>query len=622
MTGSPVRPAAAERDAPTKFWFTEMRRRRVFRAVAIYGAFSLGVVEVANNFFPHLPVPAWAMSAVLWTVAIGFPIAVVLAWVFEMTWSGIQRTEAATPEDLAAMARGPAFARWSPGVLALGGLVLLGVGFYSGTRAGLASLGPPSESTTNPASGRGPTYLALSEDPRPAIAVLPFDDMSPAGDQAYFSDGISAEVVTVLSKIRELRVAARSSAFTYRAKDLDLRQVGDELGVPYILDGDVRRDGNQVRISAALVSVSDGFVVWSETYERRLDNIFQIQSDIAQSIAGSLRIPLGLDPAELVSSTLNMEAHDLYLSGRAALRRRGPGVGEALRLFEAAVAMDSTWAPAWAALAEGHAMHPLYTGEGGESRDSVVWARALEASRAAARRALALDPRNASARVALGSSHSQKWEWEEAERELRRALDLDPDNAEGHIQYAELLWGMGRLDESMRETGRALALDRAPIALNVHAFTLMMNGYAEEGEALLEEALALDEAGEVHYIRQMLAEAFLLDGRFKEALDRFDGYLNAGYRQMGEALAKGDATLLPERGGRGYLSALVLLGEHERALDEIQELVFSLPFRVPYPIWHPVLAPIWDTPRFRNVILHQVRLAGASPTFEIPPENR
>ncbi len=479
------------------------------------------------------------------------------------------------------------------------------------------------DSTGATITGSDLTYLNLAEDPRPAIAVLPFADMSPDGDQEYFSDGISEEILTVLSKIRDLRVAARSSAFIYKGRGLDLRQVGEELGVPYLLAGSVRKDGDQVRISAELVSASSGFRLWAETYDRRLDNIFAIQTEIAEAITEALRVPLGLSQEALVSPTIDMDAYDLYLNGRAAMRRRGPGIGEAVRLFEAAVERDSLWAPAWAGLAEASAINPLYTGLGRESTDSAVWARSFARAEAAARRALELDPRNASARVALGGVHRDRWEWEEGEQEFLRALELDPDNQEAHTQYSELLWGMGRLDESLRESGRALAIDRAPIRLDIEGFVLYMNGRAEEAEAMLEEGLAMDTAGDVHYLRTVLANLMLFDGRYREAIDRFASYLSdsVAYRRMGEALEAGDPTLLPERAGRGWPGALVVLGEPDRALDALEEMVFAMPFRVQYYIWDPILAPIWDTPRFQDVILPRVRLEGAEARLAASPED-
>jgi TolB-like protein len=619
---SPVPP----RGAPYQRWFAEMKRRRVFRVIAVYGAVSFAVLEVADLVFPLVLLPEWALSLVLWLVILGFPFAVVLAWAFELTPDGVKRTGAPAPGEIDSIVAAPALTRWPPGLLALGGLILLAVAFYGGRRFAAESTDAALLAPVDPPTGSQLTYLDLDADPRPAIAVLPFADMSPEGDQEYFSDGISEEILTVLSKIRTLRVAARSSAFTYKGRDLDLRLVGEELGVPYLLGGSVRKDGNQVRISAELVSAENGFRLWAETYDRRLENIFAIQTEVAEAITEALRIPLGLSSERLVSPTFDMDAHDLYLNGRAAMRRRGAGVGEAVRLFEAAVAMDSTWAPAWAALAEAHAINPLYTGLGGESLDSAVWARSLDAAEAAARRALELDPQNASAHVALGGVHRDRWEWREGEQEYLLALELDPDNEEAHTQYSELLWGMGRLGESLRETGRALAIDRAPIRLDAQGFVLYMNGRKEEAEAMLEEGLAIDTAGDVHYLRTVLANLMLFDGRYGEAIDRFTPYLPepSAYRLMGEALETGDPTLLDGVTGtpRGLAQAWVLLGETDRALDVIEEMVFAMPFRVRYELWDPILAPTWDTPRFQDVILPRVRLVGAQAQYANTSDSR
>jgi TolB-like protein len=616
--------------APRERWFAEMKRRRVFRVIAVYGAVSFGVIELADLIFPLVRLPEWAVGLVLWLTILGFPIAVVLAWAFEMTPDGVRRTEAASQGEINAIVAAPALARWSPGVMALAGIALLGVGFYGGSRSSTESREGSGEGSSSAATrassassvanvaGPGLTYVDPSEDPRPAIAVLPFADMSPEGNQEYFSDGISLEITTVLSRIRALRIAPWSSAFTYKDLEADLRLVGAELGVPYLLGGTVRRIEDQLRIDVELVSATDRVRIWSQTYDRRLENVFAIQTEIAEAIADELRVPLGLSAGELVIATLDMEAYDLYLNGRAALRRRGPGIGEAVRLFEAAVALDSAWAPAWGGLAEAYTLAPLYTGLGGESTDSAVWARNLSAAEEAATHALTLDPQSASAQVALGGVYMQRWEWPEAERAFQRALELDPDSEEAHTHYSELLWGMGRMDESMRESGRALALERTPIRLDIHGFTLYMNGLTDEAEATLEEGLAKDPEGEVHFLRAILADLFLFEGRYLEAVDRFGPYLPDGYREMGEALETGDATLLPERAGRGFPQTLVLLGEPDRALDVLEETVFAMPYRVQFVLWDPILEPIWRTDRFQNVILPRLRLDGAVPSFAAP----
>ncbi len=599
-----------------------MKRRRVFGVIAVYGTVSFGVLEAASVVFPAISFPDWTLSLLVWAVLAGFPVAVVLSWVFQWTPDGLERTEAAEPGEIDSIVASPALTRWMPGLVALAGLVLLAVGFYGGRRS--AAEGRPL--SVGAPGGSELTYTDLADDPRPALAVLPFVDASPEGDQEYFSDGISMEIQTMLSKVRGLRVAGRSSAFAYKDRSMDLRQIAAELGVDYLLDGSVRKDGDQLRIGAELVSASNGSGLWTDSYDRRLENVFAIQTEIAEAITEALRVPLGLSRDELVVPTFDMDAHDLYLSGRAALRRRGPGVGEAVRLFQAAIQRDSTWAPAWAALAEAAAVQPLYAGVGAASTDSATWARSFAVAQAAAQRALELDPRNASARVALGGVHRDRWEWEEGERELLRALELDPDNEEAHTQYSELLWGMGRLDEALRETGRALAIDRAPIRLDAHGFALYMNARYDEAEATLEEGLAIDTAGDVHFLRTVLAHLMLMDGRYREAIDRFEAYLPdpAGFRRMGEALETGDPTLLPEPEVtlRGLAQAMVLLGEHDRALDVLEARVFAMPFMVQYDVWDPILAPIWDTRRFRRVIMPRLRLEGVKPTFAGPPQSR
>ncbi|HSM35681.1 MAG TPA: hypothetical protein VK837_04715 [Longimicrobiales bacterium] len=566
---------------------------------AAYGAIGFVVMEVADVVFPNVPLPPWTVTLVFWLILLGFPFAVGLAWIYELTPDGVRRTPDVHPDSRPRVG-------WSPVLAVLGLLALVGI-WYVGPLRDRGGSAPPA------VASELESPVEVGSEERPSVAVLPFSDLSD-GDQAYFSDGVTEELLGVLARIRDLRVAGRTAAFAFRDDDRDLQQAARELGVRYLVEGSVRHDGDRVRITARLVEAGNSFTLWTETYERVLDDIFAIQSEIATAIAQSLRVPLGIAEGEaLVQEATDGRAFQEYLEGRAALRQRGARVDEAIAHFDAAIAVDSSWAPAWGALAEAHAIRPLYADDGRESADSALWARTLGEAEHAAARAIALDPRDASARIALAGVFRDRWEWERAEAEIQRAIELDPDNSEAHVQYGEILWGMGRLAEAARETAIALELDRTPLTLDVHGFALYMNGHPEEAEELLREGIERDPEGHMFFLREVLGRLLLFQGRTEEALAIFGPNARgiAALRQEAEAIALGDdAPLDPE--GRYNPQTWMVIGRPDRALDELERQVFDKPFRVQYNIWDPYLEPVWRTDRFRNVILPRVHLAGAS----------
>ena len=536
-------------------------------------------------------------------LVLGFPIALVLAWAFELSPQGVRKMEAARAGEIEAIMAQPASKRWPAGLLALGGVALLvGSAWWAGRQSGAAEA---QADTAGRADAVQLAFVDPAEDERPSIAVLPFDDLSPEGDQAYFSDGMTEEILNVLAKIRELRVAARTSTFALKDVDLTATQVGDTLDVGYFVEGSVRKAGNQLRITAQLIDTSNGSHLWSETYDRDLEDVFAIQTEIAEAIADALRIPLGLDAGgDLVSPTSDLEAYDLYLAGRARMRERGSSIDDAVELFEAAVAQDSGWAPAWAALAEGKSIQPFY-----RSADSAYWSNTLAEAEVAARRALELDPSNASATVALASVHRDRWEWEAAEAAYLRAIQLDPDNFEAHQQYAEFLGYVGRLAEASEAARRALALDRSPIRLNVAGYISMHDDRVEDAIRYLDEGIRADPERRLGFLRYNRALAQMMTTR--DALGRT--YMLEAFRSFDPDRAERLARAWPEDRGVPSPAAIEIMGESntvvaaqmwmvldrpERAIEHIVAIRDRTPFGQVDHWWNPVLDPLREDPRF------------------------
>ena len=615
-------------------FFAELKRRRVFRVMAVYGVVGFVLLQVVDLAVPALLLPEWTYRLVALLLLLGFPVAILLAWAFELTPEGVRKTADPSPGELTEILAAPAARRWPSGVLALVGMTALLAGaWYVGRQSTSSAENAVAEETAPAAETAGQERLSgdtSGVDDRPSIAVLPFLDLSPAGDQEYFSDGITEEILNVLSKIDGLRVTARTSAFAYKGTNRDLREVGRELDVDYLIEGSVRKAGDQLRITAQLIDAADNSHLWSDTYDRRLENVFEIQSEIAEAISDELRIPLGLETGEtLVAPTGDLEAYDLYLAARGRMRERGlEGITEATKLFEAALARDSAWAPAWAGLAESRALLPFYAADGRESGDSTIWRQSLEGAEEAARRALAIDPRNASARVALGNVLRDRFAWEPATREYLHAIELDPDNAEAHQQYAELLFQTGRLAESSVAAARAVGLDRSSIKLNVYGWSLWQNGRPEEAVGIWEEALRLDPEARVHYVPTSIAHALLLEGRYEEGLRRLGALLgdSTAYRLAGEALASGDAGPLERYvqdrpGTRPAPSVWVAVGRPERAVETLVDRIRRRPYgggQVTF-LWEPAAAPILDDPTIQDVYLPAVNLRGRTPD-RLPPE--
>jgi adenylate cyclase len=361
----------------------------------------------------------------------------------------------------------------------------------------------PVETRNTPAAG-------VTQD---SIAVLPFINMSADAENEFLADGITEEIINALAQLPQLHVVARSSAFSFKGKHVDLRTVGEQLNVRTVLEGSVRRAGNHLRITAQLVNAADGYHLWSERYDRELKDIFEIQDEIARSIAGKLKITLaGGRQQQLVKvGTENLEAYELYLKGRALLPRRGPAVAY-LDCFEQAVKLDPNYAQAWAGLADSYSV----LGYSGLVRPDATMPKAIEA----AQRAVILDPALAEAHNALAiASLMGAWNKVEAEREFLRALELNPRYVQARDWYAMyyLMFSEGRMAEAMAEAKLALEFD--PLSSYAHTMYGFIFGYGGEyapAEKAARRAVELDP--ESYLARFALAEVLRVTGKFEESV--------------------------------------------------------------------------------------------------------
>jgi adenylate cyclase len=345
------------------------------------------------------------------------------------------------------------------------------------------------------------------------IAVLPFNNLNGDSEQDYFSDGLTDELIGVLSQVRALRVVARTSAFAFKGENLDIREIGRALSVGAVLEGSVRREGERIRVTAQLINAADGFHLWSDTYEREGTDIFAIQSDLALRIARALEAELTPAERERIARrrTGNPEAHALYLKGRYFWNQRSEaGFVRAIEYFERAIEADPQYAAAYAGLATAYALQGL--------SGNLTPREARGRVREAAMKAIEIDDRLAEAHTALGAYlHVYEWDWQAAEREHRRAIELDPNSSMARQIYGAELTAMGRLEEAVAQRRKAVELDPlAPLFSESLGSTLLRAGRSEEALVHLRAALELDST----YSRAhaTLGDLYVSKGRFEDAV--------------------------------------------------------------------------------------------------------
>ena len=503
------------REASPVTLFGELRRRKVFRVAAAYAVMAWLLLQVADILLDNFGAPEWVFKSFTVLLVLGFPLAVVLAWIFDLTPGGLQRTPGAAPADSVAPANREMAGRerLTNRIILVGAFLIILV--MATERIWFAGRGSPAEapSAVPVATLADPDAAAAAADPARSIAVLAFEDLSPEGDQGYFAEGISEELLNLLARSDGFRVAARTSSFKFKGSDADIAQIGQALNVETVLEGSVRKAGDQVRITAQLIEVDSGFHLWSDTYDRRLENIFAVQDEIASAIVRALQLELDVG-VETAGRTQNVAAYDLYLRGRQLAREPSrAGLLQAIEMYEEALTLDPRFAAAYSGIAEAWTWLEDYGG--------VPSAEAFPKAEQAARRALALDPQSAEAHSAMAFVRDRYYsDAVGASHYFERTLELNPNYVTAYNIYGDVLRDMGNLERMIEVHRKAVELDPLSVFMRTRLASKYMDiGRYEESRALLDQVLA--EYPDNDYAREELGNLARQQGRFATAIKEF-----------------------------------------------------------------------------------------------------
>jgi len=576
-------------------FFAELKRRNVHKVAVAYivagWALSQGIAQV----FPVFDVPNWIIRLIVLFIIIGLPIALVLAWMFEITPQGIKRTETADAMPGTTRQRKHAWIY----IVVVGAALSIGLFFLGRYTAGNTASAARTEAATVP---------------QKSIAVLPFDNLSRDPDNAYFCEGVQDEILTRLAKVADLKVISRTSTQHFKSTPENLPQIAKQLGVAHILEGSIQKAANQVRVNVQLINALTDAHLWADTYDRKLTDIFAVETEIAKTVADMLQAKLTGSEQHVIAvrPTANSEAHQLYLKGRFFWNKRtGNDLKKSIDYFEQAIAADPNYALAYAGVADGYVWLPGYTA--GTPRDSYPKAKA------AAKKALELDDTLAEARTSLAIAiWLYDFDSSQANREFQRAIELNPNYAIAHQQYGNItLSALGRFDDAIAEGKRAVELD--PLSLVINTDLGSNYCYArryDEAIAQLRKTLEMDAGFYIAHI--VLGQALDAKGAREAAIVEFQkaralnddpsvlGMLGRAYGLSGNKMeAEKILDQLKELSKQRYVAAYsfalvyLALGDKEEALRWLEQ---SYQDRAGSDIGYirvdPLLDPLRSDPRF------------------------
>jgi TolB-like protein/Flp pilus assembly protein TadD len=584
------KPASVDEREPESInFFSELKRRNVYKVAVAYIVAGWALSQGMAQVLPVFDIPNWVIRLIVVLIIIGLPIALVLAWMFEITPEGIKRTNRA--DAVGQHSRGHTWIY----------IVVIAAAFS----IGLFFLGRFSA---------GNRTASLAGIPQKSIAVLPFDNLSRDPDNAYFAEGVQDEILTRLAKVADLKVISRTSTQHFKSAPEDLPRIAKQLGVAHVLEGSVQRANDQIRVNVQLINALTDAHLWAETFDRKLTDIFAVESEIAKTIVDTLQAKLSGSEQHAIAArpTVNTAAHQLYLKGRFFWNKRtGNDLKKSIDYFQQAIAIDSNYALAYAGLADAYVFLPGYTA--GTPQD--CYPKAM----AAAKKALELDDTLAEAHTTLALAiWYYDFDYSQANREFQRAIELNPNYATAHQQYGNnTLSALGRFDDAIAEGKQAVELDPLSLVINsdlgvdyffarrydeaiaqLHKTLEMDSGYYF-AHVMLGQTLEMKSAPDAAIAEYQKARALNDDPSVLGMLARAYGL--SGNKTEAEKILNQLRELSTQRYVAAYSFALVYLGlgDKEEALRWLEQ---SYQDRAGSDVgWirvDPLVDPLRDDPRF------------------------
>ena len=580
-----------------QFW-QELKRRKVTRVFTVYAAAAFVILELVSIVVDPLNLPEWTLTLVIVLLCIGFVVAIILSWIYDVTSEGIEKTGPAELHEEDRTKDSHQLKTWKY-VSYLSFTLIIALIFW------------------NIIPRDRQTYDEFTLDK--SIAVLPFEDMSSEQDQEYFCDGMAEEIINSLAQLDSLKVIARTSTFAFKDTPEDIREIGKILDVSTILEGSIQKVGNRLRITAQLINVNDGSHLWSERYDREMEDVFIIQDEISDAIVENLKLKLLGKKGESSShrQTKNLEAYNLYLKGRFFWHRRTEeDLLKSMELYQQALELDSTYVQAYAGLAD---VYFIMTWWGYFPREE-----GFEQAKEYVYKALAINDNLSEAHATLGGILTwYDWDWKGAERELLLAITLNSNDANAHQYYSELMRVLGRMKEARQYIDKALVLNpHSQIMYNLSASYFYIEGAYEQAIAECQKALAIApfgwpiqrifichiKLGKEQDALKYLKEIVLADPSFDtpELLDRIllesgmEGILN-WYIQWLQANESADFYIGVNVNIR-IAQVYGILGNAQGAMDYLEKAMEAGESSLPQINIHPDLELLQDDPRFKTLL--------------------